>query len=229
MNKSARKLLVTTAVAIGIIYAGAWRAEADSLFTQTNLVSDIPGLAAITDLELHNPWGISHSATSPFWVSNQGTNTTTLYAVTAGNDVTKASPAGTNGNILIPPGGVGAIGPTGQVANTNTSSFSVGNGGNGASAAFIFANLNGTISAWNGGQTAFTQVTTSGAVYTGLAINQAGTQLYAANSAGTGSVNVFNSSFTQVGTIATPSAIPAGLVPFNVQTLSNGNLAAHTE
>src|SRR5262249_30193709 len=28
-----------------------------------------------------------------------------------------------------------------------------------------------------------------------------------------------------VGTIATPSAIPAGFVPFNVQTLSNGNLA----
>jgi uncharacterized protein (TIGR03118 family) len=49
--------------------------------------------------------------------------------------------------------------------------------------------------------------------------------LYAANSAGPGSVNVFNSSFAQVGTIATPSAIPAGLVPFNVQTLSNGNLA----
>jgi hypothetical protein len=50
--------------------------------------------------------------------------------------------------------------------------------------------------------------------------------LFAANSAGTGSVNVFNSSFTQVGTIATPAAISAlNLVPFNVQTLSNGNLA----
>jgi hypothetical protein len=47
MNKSARKLLVTTAVAIGIIYAGVWRAEADSLYAQTNLVSDIPGLAAL--------------------------------------------------------------------------------------------------------------------------------------------------------------------------------------
>jgi uncharacterized protein (TIGR03118 family) len=148
--------------------------------------------------------------------------------VTAGNGVTKAAPAGTNGNIAIPPGGVGAVGPTGQVANTNTSSFpvSVVSGGNGASANFIFANLNGTISAWNGGQTAFIQVTTPGATYTGLAINQAQTQLFAANSAGTGSVNVFNSSFTQVGTIATPAAISAlNLVPFNVQTLSNGDLA----
>jgi uncharacterized protein (TIGR03118 family) len=216
--------LVTTAIALGTLYAGAWRAEAD--FIQTNLVSDIPGLAAITEPELHNPWGVSHTATSPFWTSNQGTNTATLFAVTAGNGVTKAAPAGTNGNIAIPPAGVG--GPTGQVANTNTSSFpvSVVSGGNGASANFIFANLNGTISAWNGGQTAFIQVTTPGASYTGLAINQAQTQLYAANNAGTGSVNVFNSSFTQVGTIATPAAISAlNLVPFNVQTLSNGNVA----
>ena len=226
MNKSARlkRSLVTTAMAVATLYAGAWRAEAD--FIQTDLVSDIPGLAALTDPELHNPWGVSHTATSPFWTSNQGTQTATLFAVTAGNGVTKAAPAGTNGNIAIPPAGVS--GPTGQVANTNTSSFpvSVVSGGNGASANFIFANLNGSISAWNGGQTAFIQVTTPGASYTGLAINQAQTQLYAANNVPGGSVNVFNSSFTQVGTIATPAAISAlNLIPFNVQTLSNGNVA----
>ena len=223
MNKTARFSLVTTAIALGTLYAGAWRAEAD--FIQTNLVSDIPGLAAITDPVLQNPWGISHNATSPIWISDQRTNFTTLYAVTPDNNVTKASPAGTNGNIAIPPGGVGAVGPTGQVANTNTSSFPVGNGGNGASSNFIFANLNGTISAWNGGQTAFVQVTTPGAVYTGLAINQAQTQLYAARSGG---IDVFNSSFQPVnnGAFATPAAISArNLVPFNVQTLNNGNVA----
>jgi uncharacterized protein (TIGR03118 family) len=225
MNKTARFSLVTIAIAIGTLYAGAWRAEAE--YIQTNLVSDIAGLAAFTDLPLQNPWGMSHTATSPFWISNQGTNTTTLYAVTAGNDVMKAAPAGTDGNIAIPPGGIGAVGPTGQVANTNMSSFQVGNGGNNSSAAFIFANLNGTISAWNGGQTAFTQVTTPNAVYTGLAINQAQTQLYAANNAGSvGSVNVFNSSFQPVNlgpnAFATPAAA-AGLVPFNVQNIG-GNV-----
>jgi hypothetical protein len=51
-------------------------------YVQTNLVSDIPGLATVTDSELKNPWGISHSSTSPFWVSNNDTSTTTLYAVT---------------------------------------------------------------------------------------------------------------------------------------------------
>jgi len=228
MNKSARRLLVTTAIAVSTLYAGAWRAEAD--FIQTNLVSDIAGLAKFTDQELVNPWGMSHTATSPIWTSNQGTSTATLFAVTGNNDVMKVAPANTNGNILIPPLQTqGGLGPTGQVANTNTSSFpvSVASGGDGASAHFIFATLNGTIAAWDAGQTAFTQVTTPGAVYTGLAINQAQTQLYAANNA-SGRIDVFNSSFTQVnnGAFATPAAIQqAGLVPFNVQTLSNGNVA----
>src|SRR6266851_813945 len=232
MNKSARFPLVTTAITVGILYAGAWRAEAESFYIQTNLVSDIPGLATITDPILVNPWGMSHTATSPIWTSNQGTNTTTLFAVTTGNDVTKMTAVNPpTGNIAIPTSGSGpAQGPTGQVANTNPSpsSFPVAGGGNGGSAHFIFANLNGTISAWDTGPRAFIQVTTPGAVYTGLAINQAKTQLYAANSAGVGSVNVFNSSFAPVslgaGAFATPTAISAlGLVPFNVQNI-NGNI-----
>jgi uncharacterized protein (TIGR03118 family) len=132
------------------------------------------------------------------------------------------------GNIAIPTLGAGpAQGPTGQVSNQNpsASSFPVGNGGNGGSAHFIFANLNGTISAWDTGPTAFIQVTTPGANYSGLAINQAQTQLYAANQAGTGSINVFNSSFGSVslgaGAFATPAAISAlGLVSFNVQDIA---------
>jgi uncharacterized protein (TIGR03118 family) len=227
MNKSARlkRSLVTTAIAATALYAGTWRAEAD--FIQTNLVSDIPGLAAITEPELVNPWGMSHTATSPIWTSNQGTQTATLFGVTGNNDVMKVTAVNPpTGNIAIPPGGSG--GPTGQVANTNTdpTSFPVGSGGNGGSAHFIFANLNGTISAWDTGPTAFIQVTTPGASYTGLAINQAATQLYAANNAGSGSINVFNSSFAPVslpaGAFATPPAA-GGLVPFNVQSIG-GNI-----
>jgi uncharacterized protein (TIGR03118 family) len=127
----------------------------------------------------------------------------------------------------IPTTASGPQGPTGQVSNSNTLAFDVNHGGNGASAFFIFANLNGTISAWNGasGQNAFVQATTPGAIYTGLAINQGQTMLYAANGA-TGGIDVFNSSFAPVGggAFATPSAISArGLVPFNVQD-ANGNV-----
>ena len=229
MNKSAlfKKSLVTATIILGALYAGAWRAEA-SPYVQTDLVSDIPGLATITDPELVNPWGVAFSATSPFWTSNQGTSTATLYAVTGNTSVTKTIINPPSGFVAIPTTASGPQGPTGSVNNVNTTSFLVGNGGNGAFAHFIFANLNGTISAWDTGTTAFIQATTPGASYTGLAVNQAQTQLYAANNAGTGSINVFNSSFAPVslgaGAFATPTAISAlGLVPFNVQDI-NGSV-----
>jgi hypothetical protein len=118
--------------------------------------------------------------------------------VTGNNDVTQVTAVNAQGFVDIPTTAMGPQGPTGQVNNTNTASFQLTPGDSSTSARFIFANLNGTISAWAGGLAASIQVTTPGAVYTGLAINQAQTQLYAANSAGSGSINVFNSSFTPV-------------------------------
>ena len=150
------KTFLVTWIAVGALCAGTLRAQVAD-FVQVNLVSDIPGLATITDPELVNPWGVSHSTTSPFWTSNQGTNTATLYAVTDKTNVSKV-PINGNGIVNIPTTPTGPQGPTGQVNNTNTSSFPV-NGGDGNFAHFIFANLNGTISAWDTGPTAFIQVT----------------------------------------------------------------------
>ena len=213
------KALLVTSAAVGALNAGALRAE-EAKLVQTNLVSDIPGLATITDAELVNPWGVSHSPTSPFWVSNQGKNTATLYAVTDETNVTKVPINGT-GIVNIPKTAAGPQGPTGQVNNANTSSFLV-KGGDGKSAHFIFANLNGTISAWDAGPTAFIQVTTPGAVYTGLAINGAQTRLYAADDVPPGRIDVFDSSFNQVNlgpdAFKDPS-LPAGFVPFNAQDI----------
>jgi uncharacterized protein (TIGR03118 family) len=211
------------AMAAGVLCATAGHAGAGYL--QTNLVSDIPGLAQLTDPELVNPWGISYSATSPVWVSDQETNVSTLYAVSSTLNVNKAKPGGTNGNIAIPQTMAGPQGPTGQV-NNGTSSFPVTNGGNGMPAHFIFANLNGTVSAWDAGQMAFVQATTPGATYTGLALGSVNTTpyLYAANDAGTGSIEVFDGGFTNVsgttfaGKFVDPN-LPAGLVPFNVQNI----------
>jgi uncharacterized protein (TIGR03118 family) len=224
-NPLSKAFLVTSAVA-GALYASALQAQ-DAKLVQTNLVSDISKLATITDPKLQNPWGVSHSATSPFWVSNQGTCTATLYTVTDETTVSKVNinpPAGfvaiPGGNCAVP----GPRGPTGQVNNTNTSSFLVGgSGGDGKFAHFIFANLNGTISAWDpgAGASAIIQVTTTGAVYTGLAINGAQTRLYAAD-ASLGTIDVFDSSFVPVslasGAFVDPS-LPTGLVPFNVQDI----------
>src|SRR5271163_4986221 len=126
-------------VALGLSVSIASTASA-APYVQTDLVSDLSAVGAtITDPTLVNPWGISHSATSPFWISDQGTSLANLWAVAGPTTVTKVTAVNPpTGNIMIPPGGVGAVGPTGQVNNGNPSpsSFPVGNGGNGGSAHF---------------------------------------------------------------------------------------------
>src|SRR3984885_14241869 len=217
-----------TSVALGALCAGAGTAHAQ--FKQTDLVSDIPNLATTTDPMLKNPWGVSFANGSPIWISQQGTQTPPLFAVTGSTGVSPGQkPVFT---VNVPP--AGAAGPTGQVANAMGMGFNVNNGGNGAPAAFIFAHLNGTISAWNGGLVngvstlpqAFTQTTPiAGASFTGLAINHTDTELFAANTAG-GTIDAFNNQFQLISTnaFAAPTAVSAkGLVPFNVTDLG-GNV-----
>jgi len=188
-------------------------------YVQTNLVSDIPGLAQITDRSLKNPWGIAESATGPFWVADQVTSVATVYKVTAAG-VSKLPLT-----VAIPSRATPPHGPTGQVFN-DTSSFLV----NGNPALFIFANLDGTISAWNStlGTTAQVKAgtTTSGAVYTGLDLEStaSGKFLYAANHS-QGRIDVFNGSFdnvTPAGSFVDPQ-LPSGLSPFNVEGI-NGDI-----
>ena len=206
-----------------------------AIYVQTNLVSDIAGLATAFDPHLVNPWGVSFregspgNPGSPFWVSNQGSNSTTLYSVTGSIDISPPPPVPVF-TVNIPTTGTGPQGPTGQVSNTNPSSFHLTDPDplHQGAASFIFANLNGTISAWNGslgtnGSTAHIEVTTAGAVYTGLAVNEAHTMLYAANTRA-GTIDVFDSTFhsVELGDLGnhafrTPGQIEArGLVPFNV-------------
>src|SRR5580765_4834448 len=156
-SPSCHKFWLALVIAIGAFCAETGQALAG--YIQTNLVSDIPGLATITEPTLVNPWGVSRTTTSPFWISDQGANLTNLWSVIGPTTVTKVTAVNPpTGNIAIPTSGGGpAQGPTGQVSNQNPSpsSFPVGSGGNCVSAHFIFANLNGTISAWDPGPTAF--------------------------------------------------------------------------
>jgi uncharacterized protein (TIGR03118 family) len=192
---------------------------ASAQYAQTDLVSSVPGLATITDPMLINPWGMSRSPTSPFWTSNQGKNTSTLYAITGATSVTQVLGVNAQGFVGIPTTGAGPQGPTGQVNNGNTASFQLTPGTASTSARFLFANLNGTISGWAGGLSSTIEVTTPGAVYTGLAIDAAGTRLYAADSAG-GAIHVFDSTFAPVSTLGfSDPTIPQGFVPFNVQDI----------
>ena len=141
-------------------------------FRQTNLVSDIPGLALSTDPNLKNPWGLSSSASSPIWVSDNNAGVSTLYrgdGSTVPLVVTIPAPGS-------PTGGT----PTGTVFNTTASDFQVTKGTARAKALFLFATEDGTILGWNpgvGGTSATIAVDNSatpdaenGAVYKGLTL-----------------------------------------------------------
>jgi uncharacterized protein (TIGR03118 family) len=188
-------------------------------FVQHNLVSDIPGLADQTDPNMVNPWGMASSATSPLWISNNHSGTTTVYngsgqPFPAANPLVVQIPAPSSGN---PPSA-----PTGQVFNP-TSAFLLPGG---QPALFLFASEDGTISGWNNaaGPSAVTMVDNSGsgAVYKGLAVsnNSQGPFLYAANF-NAGSIDVFDGNLSQVtmqGQFADPD-LPPGFAPFNIQNI----------
>jgi uncharacterized protein (TIGR03118 family) len=195
-----------------VVTIGARPTPADGVYAQINLTSDISGLATNTSANLVNPWGMSFSATSPIWVSDQVTGLSTVYNGTGGLLLTVTVPSSST-----PPNG-----PTGQVFNSSTADFGGAN--------FIFDTLSGTIDSRVSGTTSTIQATTSGAVYTGLALASAGgsNYLYAANFKSGGGINVFNSGFANVtgttfaGKFVDPSPI-AGFAAYNVQ-LVGGNL-----
>ena len=187
-------------------------------FHQSNLVSDVPGMAAITDPNLVNPWGLSSSSGSPIWVANNGTGTSTLYN-------TADQKVGLTVTIPTPDGGQGA--PTGTVFN-NTTEFPVSNGSTSGASRFLFATEDGTVLGWNPAvkpTTAVVAVDNSGsAIYKGLTDGSVGTAnyLYAANFH-EGAVDVWNGSWTQQhwpGAFTDPS-LPVGFAPFGIQRISS--------
>jgi len=115
--------------------------SAQQHYKQTNLVSNIPGMATFTDPNLVNPWGMSRGTTSPWWISDNGAGVSTLYS---GSGVAQSLV------VTVPTGdaNVSSTGtPTGQVFN-GTSDFQLAPG---KPAVFIFATEDGTISGWNPG------------------------------------------------------------------------------
>jgi uncharacterized protein (TIGR03118 family) len=199
-----------------------------SAYRQTNLLSDIPGFAPVLDPLLVNPWGISMTSSSPFWVANNATSTTQLIRGDVGGApvVLNASP-----QTITIPGGL----PTGTVSNPTSTDFVLP--GSCASAPcganFLFASLTGNITGWDpnapaaGSTTAVIATSQPGHVYTGLTLanNGSGNFLYAADFAN-GAIDVFNSSFVLQPTANFPFADPTipntpgnTYHPFNIQNI----------
>jgi uncharacterized protein (TIGR03118 family) len=172
-------------------------------YEQRNLVSDGSISANLVDPELKNAWGLAASATSPWWVADNGTDLSTLYN---GNTGTKQA------LVVQVPGA-----PTGLVFNS-TAGFPV----NGAPARFIFSSEDGTIHGWNGGTASALEATVDGAIYKGLAIanTAAGPRLYATNFHAA-TVDVFDGDWNLVpGGFVDPN-LPAGFAPFGIQAIND--------
>jgi uncharacterized protein (TIGR03118 family) len=196
-------------------------APAEAQYQLTNLDSNQVGLARHTDPLLANAWGLARSSTGAWWVSDNDTGWSTLYDAngtqqslrvlipTAGNG--PASPTGLNG-----PGT-----PTGIVFNGSSTDFQI----QGWPSVFLFATLDGTISAWapgaNGNQSIIAvDNSASKAMYTGLAItsNSSGNFLYAADNTNN-VIDMYDGNFTLVKSFGDPS-IPSNFSVFGVQDIN---------
>jgi len=223
---------------------GAAFAKANSgsqgFYQQTNLVSDIAGVALFQDTNLVNPWGLSHSPTSPWWISDNGTGLSTLY-----NGNGRGFPVGSPLVVTIAPPLGSAAGttaaPTGNIFNpvnsTNPDDFVVKEGNVSGPSIFLFATEDGTISGWNP-TVDFTHSIIgvdrsgvgAGAVYKGLAFGQSGGSdfIYATNFR-FGTVEQFDSNFNLMrsftdSTLAHTCPLPNQcFAPFGIQNIG-GNL-----
>jgi uncharacterized protein (TIGR03118 family) len=239
-----KKLPGLAAAALLTLSAGSF-ADAQN-YTQVNLVANTSGVAPVTDPHLVNPWGMSRSSGSPWWISDNGTGLSTLYngagvinslvvTIPKANPTSKTFPTGT---------------PTGTVANGSPTDFVLAPG---AAADFLFSTIDGTISGWNptvgvasGSTPPSTNAvvvvkTTDGSSYTGLtsATINGNRYLYAANF-NKGTVDIYDNAFHKVNLRANnedgnqdwdpdqgnnrpfiDERLPRDFVPFNVQAIGN--------
>ena len=219
-------------------------------YIQTNLVTDgnTPGVtAAHTDGQLLNPWGITRSTGSPWWVSDNNAGVSTLYDGTGAKQGLVVTIPGPKNS---PPNFVAA--PTGVIFN-GSSDFAVSKGG--PASHFIFCTEDGTISAWAGGSAATLEVdnsqtpnATNGAVYKGCTtadIN--GTRLLYVANFRSGQIEVYDATFTQQhfspkhddddrfgddrGSRAPfdDDRIPRGFAPHNIQNIGGSLIVAYAK
>ena len=249
--KSNYRLIALVAL-IGVSFVGYIAADFSSGYLETDLVvnKSVNGVPTLTDANgtvhvakffdphLLNPWGVGESATSPFWISDNGAGVSTLYN-------TAGMPQPLTVSIPEPGQPLGSGGaPTGVVFNVAGGAIGgfkisgVTSGGLPTTqpAAFLFSTEDGTILGWNpgvnpvgfdpakAGTYAIIAAHPAGAIYKGLAIatdSGGTTRLYAPNFHA-GTVDVFDTSFNLVNTAGgfMDTGLPRGYAPFNVVLLA---------
>ncbi|MEO6915114.1 MAG: TIGR03118 family protein [Chitinophagaceae bacterium] len=186
-------------------------------YSQVNLVANTAAYSAVRiDTLLKDAWGLAFSPGGNPWISSRVGSLSTVY---------NAEGAQARGPVYIPsPNGPfgGAFGgsPTGQVFNASTD-FVLPNG---TIARFIFVGIDGILSAWSSGNTAWRLKNNAAtSAYTGLAIgaSNGANYLYAADFRA-GKIEVWDKNFNTVNTMAFKDAgLPAGYAPFNIQAIAD--------
>jgi uncharacterized protein (TIGR03118 family) len=216
-RKPARLAAAASLLALAILLLAATPAlgkSASDFYTVHPLVSNVVTMAPVFDANLVNGWGIAAGPTTPWWVSDNGSDKSTLYDGT-----------GTPRPLVVDvPGG-----PTGVVFN-GTSEFVESANSTSAPARFMFATESGTILAWNpgvpsaGSTTAIGVVDRSGvgAVYKGLAIGAVhGKPLLYATDFANGRIDVFGGDFSLKNWkhAFLDKHLPKGYGPFGIQAI----------
>ncbi|HZV60606.1 MAG TPA: TIGR03118 family protein [Candidatus Eremiobacteraceae bacterium] len=217
-------------------------------YQQTNLVSNVPKEfpnpgntpPVKPDPAMQNPWGLVAGPGTPFWDSNNGSGTSTLYDGTGallplnqGGQTFNGMPVPQNG-ILVPnaPSQPAPGSPTAVMFNGSGTDFLI----QGNPAIFIYATEDGTISGWApnayGGNflSAIIVVDNSqmpnaknGAVYKGATIVEIhGKKYILAANFRSGLIDVFDSKFHQVSIdddAFDDDQMPKDFAPFNVQAI----------
>ena len=204
-------IAVAGAVAAFALLASGVGASTLVAYNVYPLVSDGAQVAApLADTSLVNGWGLSATATSPWWVSDNKTNLSTLYTGAGSKNATTVTVPG---------------GPTGTIANPTTTDFVISQNGVSGAARFLFATASGQILGWTPTVNATAAVvgadiSSTHAMFEGLAV--ANDRLYAADFHNA-KVDAFDASFNQLSLGFSDPNLPKGWAPFGIQAL-NGNI-----
>jgi uncharacterized protein (TIGR03118 family) len=210
MNMLGRNLVALAALGMSLVFMSS---AAVAQYTQTTLVSNHLQTANPPDPLLVNAWGLARATGSPFWVADNGSGWSTLYN---GKGVKQGL------QVVVPAAVKDTLGsPTGTVFN-GSQQFKI----EGWPALFIFATLDGTISGWAPQVNLHSAIirvnnSESKAVYTALAITNkaSGENFLFATDAANNRVDVFNGSFTRVGSFTDPT-LPPNFSAFGIRDLN---------
>jgi uncharacterized protein (TIGR03118 family) len=205
------------------------QARANNNYTQTNLVSNVPGLALTRDEDMSHPWGVAVSANHAFRIASFLKGKFRSYDA---NGVSQDP----RGLIGVPQGVTAQANPTGVAADTTGQFIS---NESPLPLPFLFATTQGTISGEYADDRGDIKTTTivlvdhgaQGAEYTGLALlaPDCCAPYLAVADFHRGIVETFTAFFDPLGGLGnfTDPNLPAGYAPWNLQVVGNQVFVAY--